>query len=95
MRNADPQSGATARLLAGFYGGLASASVPAVAVETTDVAEADRAAGLRAAPVLERRQHRHGDGRLALAVLLSGAERGRYGLNGEDGYVPPVPTVSG
>jgi hypothetical protein len=95
MRNADPQSGATARLLAGFYGGLASAGVPAVAVETTGVAEADSAL-----PVFERHRFSSVDnidtetGRLSLAVLLSGAERGRYGLNGEDGYVPPVPTVS-
>jgi hypothetical protein len=95
MRNADPQSGATARLLAGFYSGLASAGVPAVAVETTSVAEEDSAL-----PVFERHRFSSVDnvdtetGRLALAVLLSGAERGRYGLNGEDGYVPPVPTVS-
>ena len=95
MRNADPQSGATARLLAGFYGGLASAGVPAVAVETTGVAEEDSAL-----PVFERHRFSSVDnvdtetGRLALAVVLSGAERGRYGLNGEDGYVPPVPTVS-
>jgi Copper transport outer membrane protein, MctB len=95
MRNADPQSGATARLLAGFYSGLASAGVPAVAVETTGVGEADSAL-----PVFERHRFSSVDnidtetGRLSLAVLLSGAERGRYGLNGEDGYVPPVPTVS-
>jgi Copper transport outer membrane protein, MctB len=95
MRNADPQSGATARFLAGFYGGLAAAGVPAVAVETTGVAEADSAL-----PVFERHRFSSVDnidtetGRLSLAVLLSGAERGRYGLNGEDGYVPPVPTVS-
>jgi Copper transport outer membrane protein, MctB len=95
MRNADPQSGATARLLSGFYTGLASAGVPAVAVETTGVADEDSAL-----PVFERHRFSSVDnidtetGRLALAVLLSGAERGRYGLNGEDGYVPPVPTVS-
>jgi Copper transport outer membrane protein, MctB len=95
MRNADPQSGATARFLAGFYEGLRSAGVPAVAVETTGVAEADSAL-----PVFERHRFSSVDnidtetGRLSLAVLLSGAERGRYGLNGEDGYVPPVPTVS-
>jgi Copper transport outer membrane protein, MctB len=94
MRNADPQSGATARFLAGFYEGLASAGVPAVAVETTGVSEADSAL-----PVFERHRFSSVDnvdtetGRLSLAVLLSGAERGRYGLDGEDGYVPSVPTV--
>ena len=95
MRNADPQSGATARFLGGFYDGLASAGLPAVAVETTGLSEADSAL-----PVFERHRFSSVDnidtdtGRLSLAVLLSGAERGRYGLDGEDGYVPPVPTVS-
>jgi hypothetical protein len=95
MRNADPQSGATARFLGGFYDGLASAGLPAVAVETTGVSEAESAL-----PVFERHRFSSVDnidtdtGRLSLAVLLSGAERGRYGLDGEDGYVPPVPTVS-
>jgi hypothetical protein len=95
MRNADPQSGATARFLAGFYDGLASAGLPAVAVETTGVSEDESAL-----PIFERHRFSSVDnidtetGRLSLAVLLSGAERGRYGLDGEDGYVPPVPTVS-
>jgi hypothetical protein len=95
MRNADPQSGATARFLGGFYDGFASAGLPAVAVETTGVSEADSAL-----PVFERHRFSSVDnidtdtGRLSLAVLLSGAERGHYGLDGEDGYVPPVPTVS-
>jgi hypothetical protein len=95
MRNSDPQSGATARFLAGFYNGLRSAGVPAVAVETTHVAGEDSAL-----PVFERHRFSSVDnidtetGRLSLAVLLSGAERGRYGLDGEDGYVPRVPTVS-
>jgi Copper transport outer membrane protein, MctB len=95
MRNADPQSGGTARFLAGFYDGLRSAGVPAVGVETTGVSDEDSAL-----PVFERHRFSSVDnidtetGRLSLAVLLSGAERGRYGLDGEDGYVPPVATVS-
>jgi hypothetical protein len=91
-RNADAQGGMTARFLAAFYNGLSSAGRPAVAVETRGTPDS-------ALSVLARHGFSTVDnvdtetGRLSLAVLLSGAERGHYGLDGEDGYVPPVPTV--
>jgi hypothetical protein len=87
-RNADPQRGGTAQLLAGFYDGLASAGRPAVAVEAGGAADET--------PRLRRYFSSSVDnidaptGRVSLAVLLSGRERGHYGLDGEDGYLPAV-----
>jgi hypothetical protein len=91
-RNTEPQSGATARLLGGFYNGLASAGRPAVAVEPGGTSES----GL---PVFWRYRFSTVDnvssdtGRVSLAALLAGARPGRYGLDGEDGYLPPVPPI--
>lgn len=88
-RNADPQTGGTAQLLGGFYNGLASAGRPAVAVAMSN----DRDEALRflrgyfnsSVDNVEAQT-----GRVSLAVLLSGAETGHYGLNGDNGYLPQV-----
>lgn len=91
-RNTDPQSGGTAQLLGGFYNGLASAGRPAVAVETGG----DRDGSLR---FLRRYFPSSVDnvdaptGRVSLAVLLSGAQTGHYGVEGENGYLPRVPPL--
>jgi Copper transport outer membrane protein, MctB len=87
-RNAEPQTGGTAELLGGFYNGLASAGRPAVAVETggnDDVLRFLRRYFRSSVDNIEAPT-----GRISLAVLLSGAETGHYGLNGDNGYVPQV-----
>jgi len=87
-RNAGLQRGATAQLLGGLYRGLASAGRPAVAVEAGGQAGEN--------PRLRRYFSSSVDnidaptGRVSLVVLLSGSERGHYGLDGDDGYLPPV-----
>jgi hypothetical protein len=91
-RSVEPQRGATARFLAAFYNGLTSSGRAAVAVEASRRLDS-------ALPVLARHGFSTVDnvdtptGRVSLAVLLSGAERGHYGIEGEDGYVPPVAIV--
>lgn len=88
-RTAEPQSGQTARFLAGFYSGLAAADVPVVGVEQRD-----------AEPSTIRTYRDHGfstvdnvetfTGRLALALVLEGAT-GAYGVkDGADAVLPPV-----
>ena len=91
VRSASPQRGATARLLRGFYEGLASASVPAVGVETSRTSptsvDAFAKAQLSSVDFVETRV-----GRLALALLLAGAAPGSYGLKptATDGILPPI-----
>ena len=91
-RTAEPQRGATARLLGGFYNGLASAAGPAVAVETTATSEPSLG-------VFQRFGFSGVDnvdtptGWVSLAVLLAGGQPGQYGIDGADGYVPPVAPV--
>ena len=95
-RTAEPQQGETAALLAGFYNGLAEGSVPAVGVETTKSEPS-------AIPVYERLGLSSVDaidtdvGRLAAALVLTGAPSGSYGVKGsaEDGILPtPVEPVT-
>jgi Copper transport outer membrane protein, MctB len=91
-RNADAQTGGTARLLGGFYNGLGSGGRPAIAVEASGSSES-------ALPVFWRYRFSTVDnigsetGRVSLAVLLAGARPGRYGVEGDDGYLPPVPPL--
>ncbi len=89
VRSTQPQSGETARFLSGLYNGLASAGVPAVAVERTDDAtdlQVFEDAGFSTVNNVDEPV-----GRLALALLLGGESRGNFGVNAEDGYLPPVP----
>jgi hypothetical protein len=78
-RTADPQRGPTTEFLDGLYVGLADAGAPAVGVEATD----DRSS---AVPVFDGANLSTVDnvdtpaGRLALVLLLAGAERGNYGV---------------
>lgn len=88
-RAAEPQQGETAALLAGFYRGLASGAVPALGVETAGSKPS-------AVPVYQRMSLSSVDaidtdvGRLAAALVLTGAPSGNYGLkaSAEDGILP-------
>jgi hypothetical protein len=88
-RTAEPQQGETAALLAGFYRGLASGEVPALGVETTGSKPS-------AVPVYRRMSLSSVDaidtdvGRLAAALVLTGAPSGNYGLkdSAENGILP-------
>jgi hypothetical protein len=92
-RSADPQRGPTARFLGGFYGGLASGGVPAVAVEKSDedpttIPTFDGAGFVSSVDDVETPT-----GRVSLAVLLQGAETGHFGIKDKKENVPPVPPV--
>ena len=95
VRTAEPQQGATAAVLAGFYRGLASGAVPALGVEATETSPS-------AVPVFERMHLSSVDaidtdvGRLAAALVLSGSPSGNYGIKdvSKDGVLPtPVEPV--
>lgn len=95
-RTVEPQEKETAALLAGFYRGLASGAVPALGVETTESRPS-------AIPVYERMSLASVDGidtdvgRLAAALVLTGAPSGNYGVkeSAADGILPtPVEPVS-
>jgi hypothetical protein len=91
MRTAEPQAGDTARFLAGLYQGLGSTGVPVVGVEPSRVEEST-------IPVFQRHRLSTVDGidtelgRLALVLLLAGADPGDYGVRetADDGIVPPI-----
>jgi Copper transport outer membrane protein, MctB len=91
MRTAEPQSGDTARFLAGLYQGLGSAGVPVVGVEPSRIVEST-------IPVFQRHRLSTVDGvdtelgQLALALVLAGADPGDYGVRdtAHDGIVPPI-----
>jgi hypothetical protein len=91
VRTAPPQGGPTGRFLHGLYGGLASAGVPAVGVETTDMRPS-------AVPAFSRRRLSTVDdldtpsGLLSLVLLLAEARAGDYGVKetADDGIVPPI-----
>jgi hypothetical protein len=88
----DEDDEATARFLEGFYAGL-TATVPAVAVETTDAypstLDAFRRTNLSTVDNVDRPV-----GRVALVVLLAGAPGGHYGVREDaDGVLPPVEPV--
>jgi len=91
LRSVEPQKDGTARFLDGFYSGLATAGPPAVGVEArrakpSAVSVFDRA-GLSTVDSIDKLP-----GRLALVLLLAGAEPGHYGvrLTATDGVLPPV-----
>ena len=94
-RSVAPQSGPTARFLAGFYQGLASADVPAVGVEVTrpGTSAVDAFAKQDLATVDDLDSD---SGRLALALLLGGAVPGQYGVKktAQDGVLPEIPTAA-
>jgi hypothetical protein len=91
-RTAEPQRGATTQFLAGFYRGLASTGRPAVGVEMSDTRpstlESFRRRDLSTIDHLNLQI-----GRLALALLLAGAEDGQYGLRAQDGILPTIEPV--
>jgi hypothetical protein len=95
VRSAARQRGDTARLLRGFYEGLAEAGVPAVGVETSTASQtavdAFDKATLSSVDFVDTRV-----GRLALALLLAGAAPGSYGLKpaATDGVLPPVAPIT-
>jgi hypothetical protein len=87
-RTAEPQQEVTAPFLSGLYVGLADAVAPAVGVETTG-------ANPSAVDVFDRADLATVDnvetppGRLAMALLLAGAEPGNYGV--KDTASRPLP----
>ena len=92
VRSAPPQMGATADFVNGLYGGVASAGVPAVGAETSEAVPS-------AVPAFARSRLSTVDdvdapsGRLALVLLLAGAEPGNYGRRqntATDGILPPI-----
>ena len=102
VRSSGPQQGPTALFLTGLYAGLAAAGVPVVGVETTRTKPS-------AVPVYARVRRFSSvddvdinEGRLALALLLAGANPGHYGVkqSASTDYLPavdplPVATTSG
>jgi copper transport outer membrane protein MctB len=92
-RSVKAQKDATAHFLQGFYSGLAGSGVPAVGVDV-------QGAAAPAIPAFERSHLSTVDsidtptGRLALALLLAGAEKGDYGQEStaSDGVLPLVTT---
>jgi hypothetical protein len=92
VRTAGPQTGATAVFLNNLYAGLASAGVPAIGVDTLAGKPATiRAYALAGLSTVDDVETPYG--KLALALLLAGADRGQYGFGTErapDGLLPPV-----
>jgi hypothetical protein len=81
---------ATSSLLEGLVGGLDAAGIPVVGVASSssapEVAELYRDQGISSVDDVDVQA-----GRLALALLLAGAEPGHYGLGDDtDGVVPPI-----
>lgn len=91
VRTAEPQAGATARFLRGFYAGLGG-DVPVVGAEATSTA-------VSAVDVYRRMGFSSVDhvdtlpGKVALAVLLAGGREGHYGLRAES-VLPRVEPVT-
>lgn len=91
LRTAEPQQGDTASFLAGVYAGLASTTAPAVGVELSRVQQS-------AIPIFQKHRLSSVDGldtplgRLALVLLLGGAEPGDYGIRdtADSGILPPI-----
>jgi hypothetical protein len=95
VRSADPQTGPTAQFLRGLYSGLAGSGVPAIGVEATNskptAVRSFGENGLSSVDDLDLPE-----GRFALALLLQGAEPGRYGVKptASSGILPPVPPAA-
>jgi Copper transport outer membrane protein, MctB len=94
VRTAGKQYDGTAAFLGGFYSGLIAAPAPVVGVETTNAAQS-------AVRAFQRNGISSVDdvdepiGRFALALLLSGAQAGHYGVkpSATDGVLPPLETA--
>ncbi len=89
-RTVNAQQGGTARFLTGLLGGLGAGGTPVVGVEETETQPS-------AVPAFSSRGLSSVDdvdqpvGRLALALLLSGAVHGQYGVKDTaSGVLPPV-----
>lgn len=90
-RAATPQQGRTRELLGALYSGVARSGVPAVGVELGDTqpsaVPAFKRGGLSTVDSVETPA-----GRLAVVLLLGGAEPGDYGVEAtaSDGVLPPL-----
>jgi hypothetical protein len=86
---------ATASLLEGLVSGLDGAGIPVVGVADSEdpsaILETYRDQGISSVAAID-----DSAGRLALALLLAGAEPGNYGLgdNATDGVIPPIEPLS-
>jgi Copper transport outer membrane protein, MctB len=95
VRTAGKQYDGTASFLGGFYTGLIAAPVPVVGVETTDANQSTVKAfqrnGISSVDDVDQPI-----GRFALALLLSGAKAGHYGIksSAKDGVLPPLETAT-
>jgi hypothetical protein len=93
-RSAAPQAGPTQDFLTALYRGLASSGVPAVGVEATGAERSALSTFVRA-----RLSTVDGvdtpPGRLALVLVLGGAQPGSYGVqpSASAGVLPPVPSL--
>jgi Copper transport outer membrane protein, MctB len=90
VRTVNPQQDGTARFLTGLLGGLGTGGAPVVGVEETEAQQS-------AVPAFNTRGLSSVDdvdqpvGRLALALLLSGAAPGQYGVkDAASAVLPPV-----
>src|ERR671931_727162 len=94
VRTAGKQYDGTAAFLEGFYTGLIAAPVPVVGVETADATQSSVRAfqrnGISSVDNVDEPI-----GRFALALLLSGAQAGHYGVkvSATDGVLPPLETA--
>jgi Copper transport outer membrane protein, MctB len=95
VRTAGKQYDGTAGFLAGFYTGLIAAPVAVVGVESTDASQSAVTAfqrnGISSVDDVDQPI-----GRFALALLLSGAKAGHYGVkaSAKDGILPPLDTAA-
>jgi hypothetical protein len=95
VRTAGKQYDGTAAFLRGFYSGLIAAPVPVVGVERADASQSAVRAfqrnGLSSVDDADQPI-----GRFALALLLSGAKGGQYGIksSAKDGVLPPLETAT-
>ena len=95
VRTAGKQYDGTASFLQGFYSGLIAAPVPVVGVETANAAPSAMRAfqhnGISSVDNVDQPS-----GRFALALLLSGAKAGQYGVksSAKDGVLPPLETAT-
>jgi hypothetical protein len=93
-RTLPPQRAGGARFLSGLYAGLGATEAPAVGVETTDAAdsaiEVFRRSGISSVDDLNTKL-----GRLALVLVLAGADEGHYGVKptARDGVLPDLDTL--
>ena len=94
-RSVTPQQGVTARFLDGLYSGISGAGPPAVGAEVASARPS-------AIPAFSRRALSTVDsvnkpfGKLALVLLLAGANPGHYGVRktASDGVLPPIESAA-